>query len=65
MLETNQAAERLGISRSMIYKLISGGLLEAYRIGSKLLISEEQIESFLESAKNKSIKKLPESRRHF
>ena len=54
MLTVSQVANRLNVSRSTIYNAIESGLLPHHRIGlgrGAIRISEEQLESFLESTK--------------
>jgi len=43
-MTTSQAAERLGVERHMVCRLIEHGLLPAYRIGLVYLVAEADIE---------------------
>ena len=52
MLTPKQIAERLQLSLSMIYKLLSTGELESYRIGSAYRVSEKQLSAYLKDAKH-------------
>lgn len=44
LLSVTEAAERLGVSRQRVHKLISLGLLKADRIGNALVLDEDQVE---------------------
>ena len=57
MLTAKQAAEKLQISLSQIYKLVSNGELQCYRIGKAIRISEEQLTCYLDHVQ-KQVKKL-------
>lgn len=57
MLTAKQVAEKLQISLSQIYKLVSSGELQCYRIGKAIRISEEQLAGYLSLVK-KQVKKL-------
>jgi len=52
MLNPKQLAEKLNLSLSMVYKLLSSGQIECYRIGSAYRTSEEQLKNYLERVKN-------------
>jgi len=43
-MTTSQAADRLGVERHMVCRLIEHGLLPAYRIGLVYLVAEADIE---------------------
>ena len=47
-LTTAQVAKRLGVTRRRVQALIKRGQLEADRYGKAYLISEEQLQAFLE-----------------
>jgi excisionase family DNA binding protein len=52
MLTIQQAAERIGVSDSLLYELCSQGLLPHYRFGrkgkrGKILIEEADLQAFL------------------
>ena len=51
MLTVKQVAHRLGVSKGLVYKLVSGGRLGAYRIGAAIRITEEQVREYLENTK--------------
>ena len=44
LISTTQAAERLGVSRRQIQKMVQSGAIPAQRIGRDLLISPEDLE---------------------
>ena len=55
-LTVAECAERLGVSASLVYALVSEKRLKAHRLGrrgrrGKILVSEEQIEAFLEATR--------------
>lgn len=52
MLTPKQIAERLQLSLSMVYKILSSGQLESYRIGSAYRVSEKQLSMYLKDAKH-------------
>ena len=56
MLTPKQAADRIGVSTSLIYQWCKEGLLECFRFGGKgkrgkVLIDPEALDRFLESCK--------------
>ena len=65
MLTPKQLAERLSLSLSMVYRLLSTGELECYRFGSTYRVSEEQLTAFLQKQKMEAQRRLPKARRHF
>ena len=65
MLTPKQLADRLSLSLSMVYRLLSTGDLECYRFGSAYRVSEEQLNQFLQRQKVETQRKLPKARRHF
>lgn len=65
MLTPRQLADRLSLSLSMVYRLLSSGELECYRFGSAYRVSEEQLTQFLQRQKVETQRKLPKARRHF
>ena len=65
MLTPRQLADRLSLSLSMVYRLLSNGELECYRFGSAYRVSEEQLNQFLQRQKVETQRKLPKARRHF
>lgn len=65
MLTPKQLAERLSLSLSMVYRLLTSGELECYRFGSAYRVSEEQLNQFLQRQKVETRKVLPKARRHF
>lgn len=65
MMTPKQLAQRLSISLSMVYRLLTNGDLECYRFGSAYRVSEEQLTQFLQRQKVEIQRKLPKARRHF
>jgi len=57
------AARLLGISRTNCYALIHQGHLPAYKIGSKLVVLESDLQSYLEQAKYTPVKNQRSERR--
>lgn len=47
MLTVKQVADQLGISRGLVYKLISSGELGSHHIGSAIRITEKQLHEYL------------------
>ena len=43
------AAERLGVSRSLLYELVQSGELEHVRVGRRILIAHAGLEKFIEA----------------
>lgn len=48
MMTVKEVAEQLGVSRGLVYKLVSDGVLDSYRIGSTIRIAPEQLREYLE-----------------
>ncbi len=48
LLDINQAAEILHLSRFTLYKLTSRGRIEHYKLGSALRFSQEQLKRYLD-----------------
>ena len=51
MLTVKQVAERLGISRGLVYKLVRAGELGSHRIGAAIRIAEDQLREYLDKAR--------------
>jgi excisionase family DNA binding protein len=49
MRSVKQAAERLGVSANKIYQLVSAREISFYRVGGKILFSDEDIAAYLAS----------------
>lgn len=47
-LSVEQAAERLNVSRPLMYKLFKTGQLRFFKIGRRTLISVADLENFIE-----------------
>lgn len=65
MMTPKQLSQRLSLSVSMIYRLLTSGDLECYRFGSAYRVSEEQLNAFLQRQKVETQKSIPKGRRHF
>lgn len=65
MLSPKQLAQRLSLSLSMVYRLLTSGDLECYRFGTAYRVSEEQLKQFLEKQKAVNEKVLPKGRTFF
>lgn len=50
-LNTKQAARRLGIAPSTLYRLIDSGELPAYRLGRVIRLQQAEVDAFIESAR--------------
>ena len=48
-MTVNEAARRIGISASKVYQLVSARRIALYRIGGKIIFSEPDVASYLES----------------
>ena len=48
-MTVNEAARRIGISASKVYQLVGARRIAHYRIGGKIIFSELDIASYLES----------------
>lgn len=64
MLTPKEAAERCGISVSLVYQWCREGLFEYLRLGGKgkrgkVLIDQESFERFLESCKHQQAVRVP------
>jgi excisionase family DNA binding protein len=51
LFNVKAGAKRLGISASKLYQMASRRKIPHYRIGGKILFSDEQIQEFLNSCK--------------
>ncbi len=65
LLTVKETAERLKISISMVYRLISTGHLPCFEIGSCKRIGEDDLGKFLDGQRKESPKLPPNKRRHF
>jgi excisionase family DNA binding protein len=65
MLSPKDLADRLQLSRSMVYRLLTSGEIECYRIGSAYRVSEEQLIQFLQRHRQETAKRPHATRRHF
>ena len=66
MLTAKQAAERLGVSDSLIYEWCSTGQLVHFRFGrkgkrGKLLIDEKDLDAFLAACRQEVKPQIPEA----
>ena len=46
-----QAAEKIGISSSKLYQLVGARQISHYRIGGKIVITDEDVTAYLESCR--------------
>ena len=54
MLRVNDAAERLSLSRTNLYKLLTNGELESIKVGRSRLIPTDALEEFVRRHRNRS-----------
>jgi excisionase family DNA binding protein len=46
-MSVNEAAKRIGISSSKLYQLVAARQISHYRIGGKIVFSDEDVAAFL------------------
>jgi len=51
VLKISEVAERLNLSPSKVYEIVAGGKLIAHRFDGSLRISEEDLQSYIESCR--------------
>jgi excisionase family DNA binding protein len=51
LLNSQQVAELLGMSKVWVYKAVESGLLPFYRVGDAIRFDPKEIEAYLESRK--------------
>jgi excisionase family DNA binding protein len=56
-LSVQMAAEMLGISRSMVHKLIRLGKLKSFKAGTRTLLTPSDVDEFIE--KNSRVHSIP------
>ena len=61
MLTVKQAAIRLGVSASRTYELVERREIAHYRVGTKILLSEDDVAAYLESCRVEPERKAPGS----
>lgn len=54
LLSLNDAAKAIGVCRATFYELLNKDLIESVKIGTRRLIVQESLISYVESLKNKS-----------
>ena len=54
LLRVNDAAERLSLSRTNLYKLLTNGELESIKVGRSRLIPTDALEEFVRRHRNRS-----------
>jgi excisionase family DNA binding protein len=54
LLNVEQVAKRLQVSKMTIYRYLKTGKIEAYKIGKEYRIKESDLEKFLEKVKKES-----------
>ncbi|MEO1842585.1 MAG: helix-turn-helix domain-containing protein [Pseudomonadota bacterium] len=52
LLRINEAAERLSLSRTNLYKLLTNGELESIKVGRSRLIPVDSLEEFVRRYRN-------------
>ena len=50
-MTVREAAKRIGISASKLYQLLAAKRISHYRIGGKIVLSEADVEHFLETCR--------------
>ena len=65
LLTAKETATSLKISLSMVYRLISTGELPSYAIGGCIRVSETDLNLFLDSRKQETVKLPANQKRHF
>ena len=51
-MTVKEVAEHLGVSRGLVYKLVSTGELDSYRVGSTIRVTPEQVREYLRRPRN-------------
>ncbi len=51
LLKIEEVAERLGVSRALVYRLIQGGVLPRIKIAGATRVAPEDLERFIESSR--------------
>ena len=51
-MTVKDVAEHLGVSRGLVYKLVSTGELDSYRVGSTIRVTPEQVREYLRRPRN-------------
>ena len=49
-LSVEEAAERLGVSRSLLWKMVNQGTIRTVRAGHRVLVSVSAVEEFLSAS---------------
>jgi len=65
MLTIHETAKRLSVSVSLVYRLIASGELASYEIATCKRVSEEDLASYLETRKKRTVKIPEATHRHF
>lgn len=60
MMTVTQAAERLSVSNRFIYRLCQQGLLEHFKLGNRIRITDEAITTYLEAQRKRPRQQLAE-----
>jgi excisionase family DNA binding protein len=55
MFTVKDISKRLCVSARMVYKLVETGKLSAYRIGTAIRISDEQLQAYLNGCERRRI----------
>ncbi len=56
LLSLNDAAQSLGVCRATFYKLLNQGCLESVKIGTRRLIVQDSLITYVETLKHKDRK---------
>ena len=51
-LSVEEAAERLGVSRSLIWKMVNQGTIRTVRAGHRVLVPVSAVEEFLSASRS-------------
>lgn len=51
LYDLGEACEYLGISKTTLWRLVTGGVLKIHKIGRQVRISESDLASYLEGAR--------------
>lgn len=65
LLKIDEVAERLKISLSFAYSLISRGEIECYQIGGCKRVREDDLDAYLERVKHCPVRLPNHTRKHF
>lgn len=55
MLTVAQAAERMGVSRPVAYRLIASGEITRYKIGGCVRVKDADVDAYIEASRTPSV----------